>query len=223
MTPEQKKFYDLKKTTDYKVVGDDIDYKVFIDDDKEEVVLQFEESDSNADWKNNFLVFPWPLKLELAYNKNKTVWTTYGYARAYKSTKAVPVMELLEETAHLRIRQILQEKLPYKVCVRGWSFGSAMAKIAVRHLEVLGMKVDELTTYGDVKCWTNPFYKAKATTVREYTTPNDLVTWAVPFYWRDAKCKVGPRFKIREAFKSEWYHTHYEEYDYTNYETEEAK
>ena len=34
MTPEQQKFYYIKKTTDYKVVGDDIDYKVFVDDEK---------------------------------------------------------------------------------------------------------------------------------------------------------------------------------------------
>lgn len=212
MSPEQEKFYNIKKTTDYKVVGDDIDYKVFIDDDKEEVVLQFEESDSNADWKNNFLVFPWPLRLELFCGKHETVWTTYGYAKAYASTNAVPVKELMISTGKCA---------EYKICIRGWSFGSAMAKIAGRHLEALKFKVDELTTYGDVKCWTNPFYKAKATTVREYTTPNDLVTWAVPFYWRDRKCKVGPRLSLREMFRSEYYHTHYEEYDYSKYEKED--
>ena len=31
MTPEQQKFYDIKNTTDYKKVGEDVDYKVFVD------------------------------------------------------------------------------------------------------------------------------------------------------------------------------------------------
>ena len=205
MTPEQQKFYNIKTTSDYETIGDDVDYKVFIDDEACEIVLQFEESDSKADWKNNLLMFPWPLKLELTYSRYKTVWTTYGYARAYESTNMVPIMQLLQKAA---------EAPAYKICVRGWSFGSAMAKIAARHLEALGSRIDELTTYGDVKCWINPFYKTKAKRAREYTTPNDLVTWAVPFFYRDRKHKVGPRFSIREAFKSEWYHTHYEEYDY---------
>lgn len=209
MTPEQEKFYDIKNTTDYKVVGDDIDYKVYIDDQKEEVVLLFEESDSRTDWKNNFLAFPWPLRLYVSYSKYKTAWTTYGYAKAYKSAETVPITVLMHEAA---------ENPEYKICIRGWSFGSAMAKIAARHLEALGCEVNELTTYGDVKCWINPFYKSKADTVREYTTQNDMITWAVPFFHRDNKCKVGPRFKIREAIKTEWYHTHYEEYDYTEFE-----
>ena len=211
MTPEQKKFDDIKNSKNYQVIGDDVDYKVFIDDEAEEVVLQFKETDSKADWTNNLLAFPWPLKLELNYNRYKTVWTTYGYARAYDSTNAVPIMDLLQNAAH---------NPTYKICIRGWSLGSAMAKIACRHLEALGCEVDELTTYGDVKCWVNPFYKSKARTVRQYTTPNDFITWLVPFYWRDHKCSVGPRFKLREVFKTEWYHTHYEEFDYSKYEEE---
>lgn len=214
MTPEQKKFDDIKHTKDYKTVGDDIDYKVFIDDDKEEVVLQFQESDSKADWKNNFLAFPWPLKLELDYGQTITVWTTYGYAKAYDSANDVPIIEFMQAAA---------EAPAYRRCIRGWSFGSAMAKIATRHLEAFGQKVNELTTYGDVKCWTNPFYKAKAATTREYVTANDFITWLVPFFHRDRKCKVGPRFNLREIFQTEYYHTHYEEYDYTKYESEEAK
>lgn len=204
MTPEQQKFYDIKNTTDYKVVGDDIDYKVFVDHEKKEVVLQFEESDSRQDWKNNLLFFPWPLKLCRRY-----VWTTYGYAKAYKSAHSVPTVLLLTTW---------EKNYDYKICVRGWSFGSAMAKIATRHLELAGWTVDELTTFGDVKCWINPFYKTGTKHVREYVTPNDGVTWCVPFFHRDHKCKVGPKFSIRELFNSEYYHTHYDEYDYSKWE-----
>ena len=204
MTEEQQKFYDIKKTTDYKVVGDDIDYKVFVDDEKKEVVLQFEESDSREDWKHNLDFLPWPLKLG-----GKTVWTTKGYADAYNSTLEIPRSELIR--AHL-------QHLDYKMCIRGWSFGSAMAKITQRHQEVMGYATDELTTYGDVKCWLNPFYKAQAKRVREYVTPNDAVTWCVPLFHRDKKCKVGPRFSIKEVLHSGQYHQNYEEYDYSKWE-----
>lgn len=212
MTPEQEKFFDIKNTTDYKKAGDDVDYKVFVDHDKQEVVLQFRESDSRTDWIHNFQFLPWPLRLD-----NKIVWTTRGYALAYKSTKDIPMNEFIDA--------ILYKGMPeYAICIRGWSFGSAMAKIAARHFAILtGYKIvhviDELTTYGDVKCWLNPFYKfTQAKRLREYVTPNDGVTFCVPFYRRDKKCKVGPKFSIKELFRSEYYHMHYEEYDYSKYE-----
>ena len=229
MTPEQEKFFDIKNISDYQIVGEDIDYKVFVDDEKKEVVLLFKESDSREDWKHNFQFLPWPLKLtgngiklgsKGAKDKGKIVWTTRGYACAYKSTGGVPVAELLEEAAY---------HLDYKICIRGWSFGSAMAKIAARHIIILYQHlhpeytIDELTTYGDVKCWANPFYSAKkdCKRIREYVTANDLVTWAVPFYRRDVKCKVGPRFSLRGIIDTEYNHTHYEEYDYSKYEGDE--
>ena len=204
MTPEQQKFNYIKTYTDYDTVGDDVDYKVFVEHGPKEVVLMYEESDSRQDWINNFLFIPWPLKLE-----NTIVWTTLGYARAYKSTQRKPVIELVKAKV---------DNPGYKLVIRGWSFGSAMAKISARHLETAGYILDELTTYGDVKCWLNPFYKTKARRAREYVTPNDGVTWCVPFFHRDNKCKVGPKFSIRELFNSEYYHTHYDEYDYSKWE-----
>ena len=205
MTPEQQKFYDIKHTSDYKVVGEDIDYKVFVDHEKKEVVLQFEESDSREDWKHNLQFLPWPIKLG-----DKWAWTTRGYAIAYKSTKDQPLYDLINTWWETRA-----EERPYKLCIRGWSFGSAMAKIAARRA---GIQIDELTTYGDVKCWLNPFYKTKAKRAREYVTPNDAVTWCVPFFHRDRKCTVGPRFSIKEVLHSDRYHQNYEEYDYSKWE-----
>lgn len=204
MTKEQEKFYNLKKTQDYTVKGLDVDYKIFTDHDRKETILQSEESDSRTDWLNNLLFIPWPLKLNY-----KTVWTTLGYARAYKSASTM-ISEFLDV--------IISNPKDYKICIRGWSFGSAIAKIAARHLELLDVPCDELTTYGDVKCWLNPFYKSKAKVCHEYVNPNDIVTYCVPFYHRDRKCKVGPEFKFFELFKCEYYHTHYEDYDYTIYE-----
>ena len=212
MTPEQKKFYDIKKTSDYKTIGEDIDYKVFVDHDKKEVVLQFEESDSREDWRHNFEFLPWPLRLD-----DKIIWTSRGYACAYKSAQGEPLEDFTDK--------FLFAPPGYKLCIRGWSFGSAMAKITARHFIIkAGYKdwkvLDEVTTYGDVKCWVNPFYSLQKNVrvLHEYACINDGVTWCLPLYWRDKTSRVGPRFSIRELFKSEYYHTHYDEYDYSGYE-----
>ena len=205
MTGEQKKFYDIKTASDYETIGDDIDYMAYVDYERREVVLLFEESDSKEDWINNFLFIPWPIKLG-----GEIAWTTLGYARAYKSTKNKPVIKFMD--------LVLDAPADFHTAVRGWSFGSAMAKIAARHLDNMGYWYEELTTYGDVKCWLNPFYKSKAKVVHNYVASNDLVTICVPFFHRDRKCKVGPRFSLRDIFKSEYYHNHYEDYDYTIWE-----
>ncbi len=210
MTIEQEKFNRIKTDSDYNVCGYDVDFKVYTDDEKKEVVLQYKESDSKLDWLFNLLFIPFPLVLRSDYKK-KIVWTSLGYAIAYKSTDNIPMIRLMQ--AALKAPHV------YRIVIRGWSFGSVMAKITDRNMEIYSLyPVDELTTFGDVKCWVNPFYKSKARMVHEYTTSNDTVTWCVPFYFRDKKCKVGPKFSIREMFRSEYYHTHYEDFDYTEYE-----
>lgn len=206
MTPEQKKFYDIKNATDYKEIGDDIDYKIFIEPETETVVLQFKESDSHQDWINNLLFLPWPLLLD-----RHLVWTTLGYSLAYSSAKDRPINEFL---------QLCRVCPGYKRAIRGWSFGSAMAKIAARHIRYKDQDLDELTTYGDVKCWLNPFYSSKKVvkTLRNYGCINDGITWCVPFYFRDKRTKVGPAFSFSRLLQTDYYHQHYEEYDYSQYE-----
>ena len=207
MTKFQQMFYDIKTTKDYKTVGKDVDYKIYIDKEKNEAVLQFEESDSKIDWLNNILFIPFPLVLDCIYKK-KIVWTTLGYARAYKSTKNQIIKEYIKAFYNTG----------YIKHITGWSFGSAMAKITAYHLSLIGYIVDELDTFGDVKCWLNPWHKPDAIFNHEFTTVNDGVTWCVPFFHRDSKCKVGPKFKLKELFNTEYYHTHYDEYDYKDYE-----
>ena len=209
MTPEQKKFYLLRRTRDYEVVGKDLDYKIMVNDETKEVIIQFEESDSDEDWKNNYLFFPWPLKLD-----NKIVWTTYGYAKVYKSAQDIPFNEFYKQ---------IEAHPDYKVVIWGWSIGSAMAKITARHFEIRTKgqkKIDELTTWGDVKCWYNYFYsvKKRCVKIREYVTPNDLITWCIPICRRDVKNKVGDKYSIKKSFKSEYYHINYQDYDYSKYE-----
>ena len=196
---ENLKFTEIKKYKGYKKIGNDLDYAVIITDNS--VILQFEESTTNTDWKNNFDFLPARLKLDNSY-----IWTTRGYKRAYNST---PIFEF----------RIACKKYPeYKRIIRGWSFGSAMAKIAAVHF-TLTASLDELTTFGDVKCFLNPFIKLNnIKRIRQYVTPNDLVTWCVPFYHRTNKCTVGDKFSFKKIFKTEYYHTNYDKYDYSDFE-----
>ena len=206
---DQEVFYNIKYTYDYEVIGRDLDYKIIVNNEDKEIIIQYEETDSEEDWKNNCLFLLWPLNLD-----GRIVWTTHGYARIYKSSQNKPINDFCRQ---------IDEHPDYKIIIRGWSLGSAMAKITARHFvirtggEVL---IDELTTFGDVKCWLNPFFNIKrhCKRIREYVTENDLVTWCVPFYHRDVTCKVGDKFSFSKARNSENYHTHYEDFDYSDWE-----
>ena len=209
MSEEQRKFYYIKHSSDYEVVGEDLDYKIMVNHESKEVIIQFEESDSEEDWHNNYLFFPWPLKLD-----NKVVWTTYGYAKIYKSSQNIPIDQFCEQI----------EKYPdYKIVIWGWSLGSAIAKILARHLIIRSggkIKIDELTTYGDVRCWYNLFYSSKKNCVRlrEYVTWNDTITGCLPFCRRDEASRVGEKWNPMNSHDIEYYHTHYDVYDYSKFE-----
>ena len=206
---DQDVFYHLKYTCDYEVVGKDLDYKIIVNDEDKEIILQYEETDSKQDWKNNCLFLIWPLNLD-----GKIIWTTHGYARVYKSAQNIPIDTFCK---------YIELHPDYKIIIRGWSFGSSMAKITARHFvirtsgEVL---IDELTTFGDVRCWGNPFYSIQkyCKRIREYVTSNDMITWCVPFYSRDVTCRVGDKFSFKRLHNSENYHTHYEDYDYSDWQ-----
>ena len=209
MSAEQKKFYAIKRTRYYDVIGEDLDYKVIVNDQQKEIIIQYEESDSDEDWHNNYLFWPWPLKLD-----NRVIWTSYGYAKIYKSGKNEPIDQFY---------QAFMEHPDYKVKIWGWSLGSAMAKITARHFIIRTkgkQEIDELTTFGDVKCWYNPFYSSKkhCKKIREYVTPNDLISWCIPICRRDVKCKVGEKYNPKKAKASEEYHNYYELYDYSAWE-----
>lgn len=202
-------FVKIKTEKDYDICGLDVDYKIIVDKKHSQVILQFEESDSTEDWINNLSFIPHPLKLE-----DKVVWTTSGYARAYKSTKNKPIKEFIS---------VSLQYPDFKKCIRGWSFGSAMAKIAARHFYIKSnSSIDYLITYGDVKTWLNPFVKRMGKTwakkIFEFVTVNDFITWCVPFYHRENKCRVGDKFKLKSILNTSYNHQHYENYNYDKYE-----
>ena len=156
--------------------------QITVDDEAKEIIVLYEESIDDEDYNNQKYVFPWPLKLD-----DKTIWTTYGYAKIYKSSMNIPIDIAWREW---------ENHPDYKLIMRGWSLGSVMAKITARHFLIRapeGTKIDELTTFGDIKCWLNPFFSLKkdCVKIREYTNINDVITWLFLFYRRDVKNRVG--------------------------------
>ena len=205
---DQQLFIDIKNTSDFVKIGDELDYKITVDDEAKEVILLFEDSNGDEDWRLNYLFFAWPLKLD-----GHIVWTSYGYAKQYGSAKDVPFNEFYEK---------VEAHPDYKVIIRGWSLGSAMAKIAARQFAIRAPKdklIDELTTYGDVKCWYNLFYsvKKRCKVIREYVNANDYITWCLPFCRRDVTCRVGDRFNFKKVKNGFYLHEHYEDCDYSKW------
>ena len=49
MTKFQKMFYDIKNTRDYKTIGENIDYKVWVEHENRKIIMQFEESNGTID------------------------------------------------------------------------------------------------------------------------------------------------------------------------------
>lgn len=211
MTKYQHIFHNIKNTVSYKTVGEDVDYRVFVNDEDEEIILQFEGSKQRADWRHNFMFIPWKLTMDRV-----SFWTTHGYACAYSSTENKPLEDFIYE---------IVRHPDYKRIMRGHSFGSAMVKIAARIYTKTAGKVfplDEVITYGDVKCFLNPFWsivaRKKIGKINEFVTINDIVTWTVPYFWRTKSSRVGDKFSVKKLLKSEWYHMNYETYDYSKYE-----
>lgn len=207
----EERFLSIRNTGNYSVIGESVEYKIIVDHENREVILRWQQSMESADWRHNFMFLPWLLKLPYT---DKVVVTTHGYACAYKSTYGIPVAQFMA---------VAEEYKEYRKVIDGWSFGSAMAKISARHYrEITKKPVDAVYTYGDVKCWFNPFlhftYKKWAKESKEFCDCNDIVTWCVPFFWRTNTCSVGGRFSFRGILDTEHNHQHYEECNYTKYE-----
>lgn len=195
-------FIYLKKKNDYKVTGLDFDYAVETDNVNKHINICLKESDSKLDWRINFNFLPTWIKFKNTYIAHR------GYVYAYLSAQADLLADVIEAC---------KANPDYKVNIYGWSYGSAVAGLVLIALnEVLSLHVSEMVTFGSVKMWYFPFLKKPFTSyagsIREYTTPNDFVTWQAPLCHRIKNKKVGPRFNLREIFRTEYYHCNYQDF-----------
>ena len=78
----------MKNSDDWIEIGDDVDYKIIVDDNDKIVYLLFKKSDSKRDWQNNFA-------FTCVMYKNKLMKIHRGYARAYLSCNDVIISEFI--------------------------------------------------------------------------------------------------------------------------------
>jgi len=117
--------YNLIKDTEFKTVGDDVDYKVTrgisLDTNKPCVFILFEETTTKTDWKNNFLFFP---KSSKAYKgwKHKLVFNL-GFFSAYQSARDEFLNDVINEIYSLPTDD-------FDIIVCGFSYGATITQIA---------------------------------------------------------------------------------------------
>ena len=185
----------LLNITDWKTVGDDVQYAIFSDD--KNIYLAWQQTTSERDWQINF---DFPAKM---YKKQEScICVARGWGNAYKSCNDEVMNDFITR---------LGDKQPV-IC--GWSYGGAMSVISAEDFYYRTKIKPVVITYGAPK----PLFGAKCQKyvlscckeVYQWTHVNDLVTIMPPLigYYRLATNKLG-KFNLIEFFKPNIYHCIY--------------
>ena len=192
-TMNDKELFNVIKNTEYKKAGLDVDYAII---EKYGIIyLLFQQSKDKLDWKINFQFWAKPYK-----NQKNPMLIHRGFVKAWKSCNDVIMEELLEKI----------EDNPYKIVViAGWSYGGAMALLAVEDFNFRTGKTAELVTFGAPKIIAPFAFKTKKhliQCVNRFLTPSkiychksDIVPMIPPFYLALQKNKVG-NFNLKLFF-----------------------
>ena len=193
--------FNLICNSSYTKSGDDVDWTIIIDNDEKTIRLLFQESASKRDWLNNF---NFPKKL-YKYQENN-LWIARGWGNAYKSCND-EIMASLIEAAY--------QYDNYKIEISGWSYGGALAQIAIEDFYYRTKFKADLVTFGSPK----PLWGKKSvetvkkccTSIKNYTVINDIVPYMPPFpgYKLLNKIKLGESFNFFKIFNPWKYHTSY--------------
>lgn len=190
--------FDLIFDISYKNVGDDVDYNVFIKEDK--IFLSFQGSRTKRDWQNNF---NFPRKI---YKRQESCMkVARGWGDSYKSCNDIIMSELIE----------LSDKHPsIPVLIIGHSLGGVMALLAAEDFHFRTGKYANVITFGAPKPLfglnSKRYVEECCGTVKQYCHVHDIVPKLPPLgYHRVDTTKIGDdTWKIWELFKIE-YHMSY--------------
>lgn len=208
----------IKNSGDWIEIGDDVDYKIVVDDNDKIVYLLFKQSDSKRDWQNNF-------SFTCTMYKNKLMRIHRGYARAYLSCNDDIMLEFISK---------VKEHPDYTPVISGWSYGGAMSILAAEDFnfrtreqktnnicdDVDNGKKAVVFTFGAPKIVGSIksmkyIKKTLDNRSKQFVNALDIVTICVPLpnYKHIAKVKIG---KIKfsnffKLFKAVEQHTHYDE------------
>ena len=179
MKPDE--LFEEIKRTQYIKTGDSVDYAVKVYDDEKRIRLLFQESDGNADWRNN-LDFP----IKPYKNQENTLWFAKGWALAYKSAN---------EEIMYKVINAINYHPDYDVEVCGWSYGGAIALLAVEDLHYRTGIKSIVTTFGGPKPLfgkkTKDYVLSCCKEVNQYCHKNDIVPTLPPFIGYEMAKKVS--------------------------------
>ncbi len=198
--------YNIIKHTrhsDYIASGDDVQWRVWVDDKEEVVRLIFEESSGKVDWKNNL---KFPVKL---YKKQKScLKVAKGWGDAYKSCN--------DEIMAKFIAEVFSHE-DYKIEICGWSYGGAMSLLAAEDFHYRTTYKANVITFGAPKpLWgkkTQNYVRSCVNEVKQYTHVNDCVPLMPPLpgYKRLVTNKIGGKTDFFKLFAPDVYHCIYGE------------
>lgn len=201
MTPDE--YFNLIKETDYITSGDEVDWAILTDKLGCVIRLLFEESTTRRDWINNF---DFPIKLYK--NQQHKFLVARGWGNAYKSCNDV-IMQTMKETIEMYPE--------FKIEVLGWSYGGAMAQLAVEDINFRFGRKCNLITFGSPKPLfghrTKKYFKSCCNEVNQYTNVCDVVCMCPPLigYKRIRTTRVGHMDSIFQLFHPEIYHQSYDD------------
>lgn len=197
-------FLMIKECKNYKTVGNDVDYCIMVNSSEKRIYLMFEESTSDTDWKVNF-TFP-----SKVYKHQSEFYLVHkGYVDSWKSCNDEIIKDFIK-TCNIAPT--------FTPTVIGWSYGGAMAQLAAEDFFFRTGTKPDLTTFGSPKIlyglFTKKHFKNSMNIVKEYKNINDFVTWCIPlpFVHHINKIKCNSKFNLLKIFKTEYNHTHYNEF-----------
>lgn len=192
------------KHNEYITAGNDVQYQIRFDKESSMLMLIFEESCGNIDWKNNF---NFPVKL---YKKQEScIKAARGWGNAWKSCNDKVTSDMIAA---------MNENKPNEILICGWSYGGAIALLAAEDLYYRTKQKANVTTFGAPKpLWSKKTQKYVASCcnyVQQFSHVNDCVPLMPPLpgYKRLATDKVGKgTFSFFKLFKPQVYHCIYDQ------------
>ena len=191
--------FDLVFDISYKNVGDDVDYCIFVKEEK--IYLAFEGSRTKRDWQNN-LNFPRKI-----YKKQYScLKAARGWGDAYKSCNNIVMEELIS---------VMDDYPFFPVVIIGHSYGGAMAVLAAEDLHYRTRTMPSVITFGAPKCLfgnkSKKYVKSCCVEITQYQHVHDIVPRMPPFsgyHSVNVKWVGKDRWKFWEIFKP-YYHVSY--------------
>lgn len=203
MTPNQ--LFTTIRESNYKKIGEDVDYRIEVNHEEKAVYLMFKGSNSGKDWKMNF-----SFGEEIYENQQNKLFAHKGFIKAWQSANDTIMNEYME---------VCSKNPEYKPIICGHSLGGALSQLAMEDFCFRTSRKPVVITFGSPNVWSKKtdmdYLKGCYESILQYAHNNDVVTKVPPFYLPLNKIPVGNRFCPIKMFRINYYHC--QSYAYIDY------